>query len=345
MMWWWPPAWGRRQQGRVFARGPLMPAIRHPRLRPLWICLVSLLLSLAGGAVAQVGEGDVPVAGLAADEEPITPIPPPPTANPLKLKLGERLFSDTRLSGDGKLSCLSCHDIHTNGAGHRTIAHDGSKAPFDTLTVFNASLNFRLNWEGNFRDLGAHVESSLTNPANMGTSVDEVLGKLNADPIMVKQFRAAYGNPPDRASFLDAMVTFEKSLRTPGSRFDRWLGGDVSALSVKEVDGYQLFKSLGCSSCHQGANVGGNLFQRQGVFRRLIAGKPEIVRVPSLRNVATTSPYFHDGSTPTLNEAVRRMAAAQLDRTLPDQQIDSIVAFLQTLTGTYRGVPVVGAAP
>ena len=178
----------------------------------------------------------------------------------------------------------------------------------------------------------------------MRTSVDEVLGKLNADPAMVKQFHAAYGHPPDRASFLDAIVTFENSLLTPGSRFDRWLGGDVSALSAKEVDGYQLFKSLGCSSCHQGANVGGNLFERQGVFRRLVAGKPEIVRVPSLRNVATTAPYFHDGSAPNLNEAVRRMAAAQLDRTLPDQQIDSIVAFLQTLTGTYRGAPVVGAS-
>ncbi len=304
------------------------------------------LLSLAGGAVAQVGDSDASAARLSADQEPITPIPQPPAADPLKLKLGERLFGDPRLSGDGKLSCSSCHDLRANGAsaGRRTIAHDGSKAPFDTLTIFNAALNFRLNWEGNFRDLGAQAESSLESPANMHTSVDEVLGKLNADPATVKQFYAAYGHQPDRASFLDAIVTFENSLLTPGSRFDRWLGGDVSALSIEEVDGYQLFKSLGCSSCHQGANVGGNLFERQGIFRRLVAGNPEIVRVPSLRNVATTPPYFHDGSTPTLREAVRRMAAAQLDRTLSDQQIESIVAFRQTLTGTYRGAPVVGAS-
>ena len=322
-----------------------MPAI-VTRLRPLWICMVLLLLSLADDAVAQSGDSDTSAVKLSVDQEPITPIPPPPAADPLKLKLGERLFGDPRLSGDGKLSCSSCHDLRTNGAsaGRRTIAHDGSKAPFDTLTIFNAALNFRLNWEGNFRDLGAQAELSLENPANMHTSVDEVLGKLSADPAMVKQFYAAYGHAPDRVSFLDAIVTFENSLLTPGSRFDRWLGGDASALSVEEIDGYQLFKSLGCSSCHQGANVGGNLFERQGVFRRLVAGKPEIVRVPSLRNVATTSPYFHDGSTPTLDEAVRRMAAAQLDRTLPDQQIDSIVAFLQTLTGTYRGVPVSGAS-
>jgi len=280
-----------------------------------------------------------------ADQGPRTPIPPPPAAEPQKLALGERLFGDHRLSADGKLACSSCHDLRTNGAGGRqTVAHDGSKPAFDTLTVFNAALNFRMNWEGNFRDLGAHMESSLGNPVNMRTSVDEVLRKLNADPQMVQQFRAAYGRAPDRTSFLDALATFERSLLTPGSRFDRWLGGEASALSPGELAGYQLFKSLGCSSCHQGVNVGGNLFERQGVFRPLVPGKPEIVRVPSLRNVATTPPYFHDGSAPTLEEAVRKMAAAQLDRTLTDQQVDSLVAFLKTLTGTYRGVAVVGAS-
>jgi cytochrome c peroxidase len=150
----------------------------------------------------------------------------------------------------------------------------------------------------------------------------------------------AYGHGPDRESLLDALVTFEKSLVTPGSRFDRWLGGNMSALSDKEQDGYRLFKSLGCASCHQGVNVGGNLMERQGIFRELVVGKPAIVRVPSLRNVAMTAPYFHDGSAPTLQDAIRRMAAAQLDRTLSDQQVDSLVAFLKTLTGTYQGNPV-----
>ena len=110
--------------------------------------------------------------------------------------------------------------------------------------------------------------------------------------------------------------------------------------AVQEQDGYRLFKSLGCASCHQGANVGGNLMERQGIFRQLVAGKPAIVRVPSLRNVATTAPYFHDGSAATLEDAIRRMAAAQLDRSLTDQQIESLAAFLKTLTGTYRGNPV-----
>jgi cytochrome c peroxidase len=245
------------------------------------------------------------------------------------------------LSADGKLSCSVCHDLRTNGAGGRT-AHRG---PFDTLTVFNASLNFRLNWEGNFRSLAAQAESSLENPVNLHTNVDEVVRKLNADADVIRDFRAAYGGPPERDNVLDALVTFERSLLTPGSRFDRWLGGDTAALSADELEGYRLFKSFGCSSCHQGVNVGGNLFQRQGIFRRLVAGQPETVRVPSLRNVATTPPYFHDGSAATLEDAVKRMAAAQLDRNLTDQQVTSLVAFLQTLTGNYRGSPVVGATP
>ena len=124
-----------------------------------------------------------------------------------------------------------------------------------------------------------------------------------------------------------------------------WSRPKVRALSTEELGGYQLFKSLGCSSCHQGVNVGGNLFERQGIFRPLVVPKPEIVRVPSLRNVAATAPYFHDGSEPSLHDAVRKMAAAQLDRTLSDQQVDSIVAFLRTLTGVYRGRPVAGAPP
>jgi cytochrome c peroxidase len=130
---------------------------------------------------------------------------------------------------------------------------------------------------------------------------------------------------------------------TPGGRFDRWLGGDRSALSQAELEGYRLFKSLGCSSCHQGVNIGGNLIERQGIFHPLVRAAPETVRVPSLRNVATTAPYFHDGSAQTLEDAVRRMADAQLDRTLTDQQIALLVAFLRTLTGNYRGSPVGGA--
>ncbi|WP_428490690.1 cytochrome-c peroxidase [Rhodopila sp.] len=162
---------------------------------------------------------------------------------------------------------------------------------------------------------------------------------------MVGQFADAYGHAPDRASLLDAIAIFERSLLTAGSRFDRRLEGDTAALTPEEHDGYKLFVSLGCVSRHQGVNVGGNLYERHGIFGPLAAPKPEILRVPSLRNVATTAPYFHDGSAPTLRYAVRKMAAAQLDQDLSDQQIQAIVAFMRTLTGNYRGVPIIAPPP
>jgi cytochrome c peroxidase len=310
------------------------------------LSLLGLCLMLAGVAVAERAPAlsEFSPTNPLADREPITPIPPPPAADPRKLALGERLFNDPRLSAEGNLSCSSCHDLRTNGAGRGNPPH-GSSIKLNILTMFNASFNFRLNWEGNFRSLRAQAESSLENPANLHTSADEVAVRLNADPAIASEFRAAFGHAADRDSVLDALVTFEESLVTPGSRFDRWLTGDTSALSHEELTGYRLFKSLGCSSCHQGRNVGGNLFAKQGVFRPLVEGSPEIVRVPSLRNVATTAPYFHDGSAATLEEAVRRMAAAQLDRTVTDQQVASVVAFLRTLTGNYRGSAVTGATP
>jgi cytochrome c peroxidase len=270
-------------------------------------------------------------------------VPQPPSADPLKLAIGELLFADTRLSSDGSRACSSCHDIGTNGAdaNQHDKAFDGSELPLNTPTVFNAPLSFRFNWEGNFRTLEAQDEATLITGKTMGKDFDAALLRLSADPKMAEKFRRAYGHSPDRTSLLDAIATYERSLLTPGSRFDRWLEGDATALSAEEHDGYMLFKSIGCVSCHQGVNVGANLFERHGIFHPLASPKPEILRVPSLRNVATTAPYFHDGSAPTLGDAVRRMAAAQLDQTLSDQQIRIIVAFLNTLTGMYHGAPVV----
>jgi cytochrome c peroxidase len=305
---------------------------------------VLLIITIAAATTQQP---QFPGLQLRAEQEPITPIPPPPPADPLKLALGERLFAAKGLSRDGSRACISCHDIHTNGADHnrRDTAIYGAELPFHTPTVFNAALSFRLNWEGNFRTLEAQAESALEGGKGLETSIGDILKKLNADPGIEHQFEAAYGHGPDRASLVDAIATYERSLLTPESRFDRWLQGDATALSEEEQRGYQLFKSLGCVSCHQGVNIGGNLFERHGIFHPLGSAKPELLRVPSLRNVAVMSPYFHDGSVTTLHEAVREMAFAQLDDTLTDQQIDLIVAFLRTLTGTYRGVPVTAAPP
>lgn len=286
--------------------------------------------------------------------EPITPIPAAPPADPVRVALGERLFADPRLARNNARSCQSCHDLHTNGAAGKQAATalDGAPLPYDTLTIFNSALNYRLSWEGRFRTPEAQVIESLTSPRTMGSSLAETVARLRRDPGMVRQFQDAFGHGPDATSLVAALVVFERSLLTPGSRFDRWLAGDSAALTAQEINGYRLFKSLGCIACHQGVNVGGNLFERRGIFRRLAAQSADthdafdnheptqLLRVPSLRNVATTAPYFHDGSAPTLAEAVRRMSRSQLNSSLSDAQIDAIVAYLCTLTGNYHGKPV-----
>jgi cytochrome c peroxidase len=272
--------------------------------------------------------------------EPITAIPAPQPAPPAKIALGEWLFSDQRLSGDGAHSCASCHDLGSNGASRASCdgpMHEHGPC-FNTPTLFNAALSFRLGWEGKFRTLESQASASLERA--MGIRLDEAVAKLKRDPDMVRQFNTAYGRGPNGHDLIDALATFERSLITPGSRFDRWLSGEEAALSAQELEGYRLFKSLGCISCHQGVNVGGNLFEKQGVFHPLVRAEPDILRVPSLRNIATTAPYFHDGSADSLDEAVKRMANAQLDSKLTAAQVDAIVAWLGTLTGVYRSQAV-----
>jgi cytochrome c peroxidase len=281
-----------------------------------------------------------------AVEEPITPIPEPRPWDPLKVQLGERLFKDPRLSRDNSRSCVSCHDLSGNGASSNRLDQDpdGSTLPLNTPTVFNSSLSFRLGWEGRYRTLDDQAAALLQAPHVMNSPVAEIARRLNSDPDIRGQFVVVYGRRPDADNIVDAIATFERTLLTPDSRFDRWLKGDANALSPLEMNGYRLFKSLGCVACHQGVNVGGNLFQRHGIFHPLASPKPELLRVPSLRNVATTAPYFHDGSATTLDDAVRKMGLAQLNSTLTDEQVKAIVAYLGTLTGTFRGKPV-GTAP
>jgi cytochrome c peroxidase len=308
--------------------------------------IVHFLLAVVCLNAASPVAAQTPTREASDGQEPIRPIPAQRAQDPQRVLLGERLFGDRRLSHGNTHSCLSCHDIRSNGASanaHDT--HEGQPMALNTPTVFNASLNFRLNWEGNIRSLEEGIERSLNNPAIMASSLDEAASKLRADPEMVIHFRQAYGQDPSAAAILDAIAAFERSLVTPGSRFDRWLMGEADAITPYELSGYQVFKSLGCVTCHQGINVGGNMFQRHGIFHPLGSPEPVVVRVPGLRNVATTAPYFHDGSAATLSEAVKSMGVAQLDRVLTDQQISAIVAFLNTLTGTYRGEMVRPAAP
>jgi cytochrome c peroxidase len=309
--------------------------------RSAWAYAAAALLLVPGYLAPGAGsthESNTPP----ALDEPITPVPPAPAFDQRKIALGEQLFRDVRLSRWNTHGCSTCHDPDSNGSTEHTAALIRSQVGrnFDVPTIFNAALSFRLSWEGKYRSLEEQAAASLVSHTTMNTSVQETVAKLSGDPAEAQQFWNAYGHGPDAASLLDAIATYERSLVTPGSRFDRWLAGDASALSAQELAGYRLFKSLGCVSCHQGVNVGGNLFQRHGIFHPLGRREPVMLRVPSLRNVAETAPYFHDGSAPTLEDAVRKMGAAQLNFNLSDEQITTIVAFLHTLTGNYKGHPV-----
>jgi cytochrome c peroxidase len=303
--------------------------------------------------------------GETVNGEPITPIAPVEALNADKIELGRRMFHDVRLSRGERTSCATCHDLGRAGDNGRarSAGADGRLLDFNASTVFNAALNARLNWRGNFRSFEDQNEAVLLDPRLMDETWPRLLAKLRIDAEYRAIFRAIYGDGPQREHVLDALATFQRSLLTPDARFDRYLRGERDAITADETRGYQLFKAYGCVSCHQGVNIGGNLFQKFGVFhdpfaergatdvadtavanlgRFAITGNEadrNVFRVPSLRNVAVTSPYFHDGSVASLAAAVEIMARSQLGRDLPRQDIDVIVKFLGTLTAPIKGHP------
>jgi cytochrome c peroxidase len=298
--------------------------------------------------------------------EPISPVPVDIALDPARVKLGERLFRDNRLSIDDTRSCATCHPVERGAMDGRArgIAVDGRPRLRNTPTLFNVGLNTSFNWDGATSTLEAHAERLLLNPDVMGSTWPALLGKLRADADYRSAFSAAYAEGITQANLLNALATYERSLVTPNARFDRFLRGDAKALSAEERQGYELFKSYGCIACHQGVNVGGNLFQKFGIFQETDAqrgSKAEVdvgryavtkverdrgvFRVPSLRNVALSGPYFHDGRMPTLEGAVETMARVQLGRALTGQEIGAIVRFLRTLTGEYRNQHSTIAAP
>jgi cytochrome c peroxidase len=302
------------------------------------------------------------VFGEPGGREPVTPIPPSEHLDAAKVALGRKLFHDPRLSRGDAVACSTCHQLQSGGADGRarSFGSDGRPLDFNTPTVFNVSGNARLNWKGNFRTLEEQNESVLRNTRIMNASWDELLSKLRNDSDYLTDFSVIYGSSPGRVHVLDALATFERSLVTPNSRFDRRLRGERGAISPEEEQGYQLFKSYGCIACHQGANLGGNLSQPFGIFDdpfnpRGTAGNGQdhipvtgaeggpVYRVPSLRNVAVTAPYFHNGHTTSLAEAIEIMARSQLGRDLSSDDVHLIVKFLHTLTGEYEGRPLAGS--
>jgi cytochrome c peroxidase len=255
------------------------------------------------------------------------------------------------------MACATCHQISRGGADGqaRSLSADGTPLARNTPSIFNVVFNFTYHWDGALPTLEAQAERVLLNPLVMRTTWPELLTKLRSDPSYVASFEAIYPDGVTPSSVLDAIAAYERSLITPNSRFDRFLRGEPEVLSPDEQRGYQLFKSYGCVACHNGLNVGGNLFQKFGIFPDVfdltnpgaeadpgrfgvtgVARDLGVFRVPSLRNVALTAPYFHDGRAATLQDAVNTMARVQLGRRLGHDEVDAIVQFLHTLTGDHQ---------
>ncbi|MDQ7055216.1 MAG: cytochrome c peroxidase [Persephonella sp.] len=254
------------------------------------------------------------------------------------------------LAKDNRTSCAYCHDLYNKcGTDHKPVSegfHD-KKGNANALTVFNTVFNFRLFWNGRAENLVEQIYGPVQNPLEMNMSIKEVEDRLNNSPFYRKKFRKVFGT--DRIKFehvAQAIAEFEKALITPDSKFDKFLRGEIK-LSEEELEGYKLFKKLGCISCHNGVNLGGNSFQKVGIIHpyprhkntpdRYQITKNEfdknVFRVPSLRNIDCTHPYFHDGSVRTLEEAVQIMAYYNLGFKLSENEIQKIIAFLKTLRG------------
>jgi cytochrome c peroxidase len=293
---------------------------------------------------------------LAESQEPLVPLPLHVPADPAKVALGERLFHDVRLSGDNATACATCHRLEHGGVDGlpRARTATGTWLLRNTLTIFNVAFNTAYNWDGAVRTLEAHAERVLLSPALMHTTWPALLAKLRTASEYRTAFATLYPGRLTPAHVLDALATYERSLVTPNARFDRYLRNHPEALSPVERRGYAIFKAYGCVACHQGMNVGGSMFQKFGIFQGAphdptqpvdlgrflltqVQRDREVFRVPSLRNVALTAPYFHDGRAATLEAAVVIMARVQLGRTLSSEDTHAIVRFLHTLTGEYQG--------
>jgi len=286
--------------------------------------------------------------------EPIKPLPNSVDVNMDKVLLGRSLFNDTAFSGDGTISCATCHMLDHGGAEPRKTSTGirGQIGPINAPTVLNSGYNFVQFWDGRAKDLQEQAAGPVANPVEMGAKWDNVVERLKKNQEYAAAFAKLYEDGVTKDNATDAIAEYEKSLITP-SRFDKFLLGDETAITDAEKSGYATFKEVGCTACHTGIIAGGTMFQKMGLVKDYFAdrGTPitkadlgrfnvtknaadkHFFKVPTLRNVELTSPYLHDGSRDTLEETVKVMGTYQLGRDLTDAQINSIVTFLKSLTG------------
>jgi len=283
-------------------------------------------------------------------DEPIQPLPAVVVKDAKLVELGKKLFFDPRLSLSGFISCNSCHNLSMGGSDNlkSSIGHNWQKGPINSPTVLNSSLNVAQFWDGRALTLKDQAAGPIANPGEMASTHELAVATLQSIPGYVGEFKSVFGN--DKVTIDEvtkAIAAFEETLVTPNSRFDKWLKGDKKALTPVELAGYQLFKESGCTACHNGSAVGGNTFQKMGVVEpyksdnpaegRIAVTKEEADRfnfkVPTLRNVELTYPYFHDGAAGTLSQAVDTMGRIQLGKKFTPAENAKVVAFLKTLTG------------
>ena len=317
-----------------------------------------LFFSLYTGKTAKAQNDALLLPAPAEAQEPIAPLPQHFALDARKVALGRKLFHETLLSHDNTLSCASCHDLATGGTDRKTrsVGINHAIVAVNSPTVYNSGLNYKQFWNARAETLEDQVDGPTQAAKEMGSNWPEILGKISQKPDYVAEFQAVYPNGVQHENVKDAIAAFERSLITPNARFDRYLRGETNALTADEKQGYQLFKSYGCVSCHQGRNIGGNMLAKFGVMADYFAVRGEVTeadygrynitkeeadryvfRVPSLRNTTLTGPYFHDGSAVTLEAAVTTMTRYQLGRVIETRERDLLIQFLKTLEGDTAG--------
>lgn len=291
----------------------------------------------------------------------IQPVPESVPFDPQKAALGYKMYNDLRVAKDSTVSCASCHQLENGGADHRgTRTSEGIYGQFGGVnapTVYNAYFNVQQFWNGRAADLKEQAAGPPANPVEMGEqTLEDIVARLKGDKELVAEFASVYpeeGLTP--SSMTDAIAEFEKTLLTPDSRFDLYLKGNENALSEMEEEGFEQFMENGCVACHTGVILGGKSFEKLAIYGDYFADRDSSIvycadddglkgftgndedfqrfKVPGLRNVALTAPYFHDGSVATLYDAVSLMSKYEYGKTLDDKTVTEIVSFLETLTG------------
>ena len=305
--------------------------------------------TILSSAIALISGLAVFTAVHAANDEPISPIKPPANINLGQAELGKKLYFDPRLSKSGFISCNSCHNLSMGGTDNipTSIGDKWQQGPINSPTVLNSSLNLAQFWDGRAADLKEQAGGPIANPGEMAFTHTLAIDVLQSIPGYVREFKQVFGKDKiDIDQVTTAIAEFEKTLVTPNSSFDQWLLGKKDALTKTELEGYKLFKDSGCVACHNGEAVGGNSFQKMGLVEPYKGNMPDgraavtgndadrfNFKVPTLRNVEMTYPYFHDGAANTLTEAVDVMGRLQLGKKFSEQEISDVVSFLKTLTG------------